>query len=406
MDDYDLIIVGGGMAGLSLIAALAPSIANGLKIALIDPAAQPTDDAVGSPSFDDRATALSAQTLISFSELGLSDLAKVVTPIRQIEVSDKGHAAYHLMDAKQQGHQHFGAVIANRALGSLLWKRCSKLDINWIFSASVEKITPTQEGQNIKLLDGRSLTAKLAILCDGGRSNLHQKLGIRSVDTSFHASARVATVATQRPHEGRAFERFTADGPIALLPFGDFSTLVWTIPESKRAHYPTTSEDALTWLNQRFGQRLGQLTAISDWFEYPLIERQITQTAGHGFLILGNAAATLHPVAGQGFNLALRGIVRTAASLNQFYLTGQKRPQIDQLKTLSDTIAADQKQTATFSRELIRIFGSTSVFAQLARGAGLNSLDRHPLFSQSFALATMGLLENTPSLARQQRFVS
>lgn len=406
MDEFDLIIIGGGMAGLSLVAGLEPAIQDGLKVALVDPAPQPTDSRILSPSFDDRATALSAQTLISFKELGLANLEQAITPIRQIEVSDKGHTGYHLMDAKKHGHRHFGAVIANKTLGNLLWQRCKNVNVKWLFNASVEKITPIQNGQKITLIDGQQLQTTLAILCDGGRSTLHKQLGVPSVDTSFNASARVATVSTQRPHNGKAFERFTADGPIALLPFGEFSTLVWTIPESKKAHYPNSSEDALAWLNRDFGQRLGQLTAIGNWLEYPLIERQITQSAGHGFLILGNAAATLHPVAGQGFNLALRGIVRTADCLNRFFMTERKLPNFAQLSLLSATIAQDQKQTATFSRELIRLFGSTSVIAQLARGAGLNSLDRHPLFSQSFALATMGLLENTPSLLPSVRNVS
>jgi len=399
MERYELIIVGGGMAGLTLLSSIRPATNKGLRVALVDPAPKPADFNVGSPSFDDRATALSAHTLQVLENLKIEDLEPSLSSITEIEVSDRGHAGFHQMKAQKQGFSRFGAVIANSTMGSLLWKNVHQLPVAWQFDNQVTAITPQKDGHELHLSHGNSIFAKQIVMCDGGRSGLHKKLGFSTIDYSFDACARVACVKTTQNHNGTAFERFTESGPIALLPFGAYSALVWTVPNNLKNSLPKDRESSINWLNQHFGQRLGRIEDISSWAEYPLIEKQLPTTTAHGFMALGNAAATLHPVAGQGFNLGIRGIARTADLINNVYLADQLLPDFTQFNDMADVIALDQARTVTASRVLINLFASKSPLVQLARGIGLNSLDRHSNFSKGFALAGMGLLENAPTMA-------
>ena len=399
MNRYDLVLVGGGMAGLTLLAAITPAIEQGLTVALIDPAPMPTPEQTLSPSFDDRATALSAHALSTFKDLKLVGLEEVVSKITRIEVSDQGHLGYHNMDANQLDFAAFGGVVSNRALGGLLWNRTKDLGVNWHFKTEVCKIRPVAAGHLLTLSSEQTLQASMVLLCDGGRSGLTEQLGIKTNEYPFHACARVAVVKTSQPHQGAAFERFTATGPVALLPFGDYSALVWTIPQGQRHLLPKTPTEAIPWLNQHVGQRLGRITEVSNWVEYPLIEKTVSTLALHNLLLLGNSAATLHPVAGQGFNLAIRGITRSAEKINKLWQSQQRLPNFAELSLLASDILKDQNQTVLLSRELIRTFASKNPLIQFGRGLGLGSLDRHPSFSKAFALTSMGLLSNTPTLS-------
>ena len=394
----DLTIIGAGMSGLTMAAAVKPALDAGLTITMIDPASAPEHSAPASPSFDDRATALSEQTLDSLQALGLNLDESGLTDIRAIEVSNRGHAGYHRMRAAEQGRKRYGAIIANRSFGALLWRHCRQSKIHCQFEQQVARIEPRQNGHLIHLSSGEQVTTKLLILCDGGRSELAQELGFQSVQRPFNAVARIATVTTEIGHQGQAFERFTDQGPIALLPFGQFSALVWTIPERNLSTHPMDKAAALSFLNAQFGQRLGRIKDISDWQQYPLIEKYTTAVTSHHCLMLGNAAATLHPVAGQGFNLAARGIMRSAELINKTYLEGKSLPQFDALNELSQANLRDQHTTLVASRALIELFGTRNPIIQLGRNLGLNSLDRHPLFSQIFALAGMGYLADGPIL--------
>lgn len=398
MDRFELVIVGGGMVGLTTALALRPMLNLNCTICLIDPAPEPSLHPLESPSFDDRATALSRYSLGIFNTLGLTSLPQHTSTINAIEVSDRGHAGYHHMAAQEQGFNEFGAVVANKTLGQLLWQEASKLNIHYRFNQRVATITPTQQGHDLTLDSGEQLSGQYVLLCDGGRSGLHKQLGLQEKSHDFKARARIATVKTEQHHQGKAFERFTESGPIALLPFGEFSALVWTLPNKTYDAISALDDTAVkTWLNQKFGQRLGGISAISEWQEYPLIEKQLPITVSHGFIALGNAAATLHPVAGQGFNLAIRSIMRCAKLLNTQYQKAQDLPTFNQWQLLSNDIRDDQAKTVLFSKKLIQLFESTSMATQLGRGIGLSSLDRHPIISQSFALAGMGLIQNAPS---------
>ncbi|MEX2321390.1 MAG: FAD-dependent monooxygenase [Saccharospirillum sp.] len=399
MKPFDIAIIGGGLVGLTLIRALQPALDAGARLVVIDPAPTPTNQAPQSPSFDDRATALAAYSCLALRRLGLGEpLDRYSSAIRRIEVSDKGHAGYQLMDSADYPEGNFGQVIGNAALGQILWHSVQSLPgVDWHFGTEVQTIASGQEHSTLNLENGESLSARLVVLCDGGRSPLTQQLGIGHTLRDYQARAVIATARTEQPHEGRAYERFTDTGPIALLPFGDYSALVWTVPNRLEKRFQALNDcDRLILLNERFGQRLGRITELGPLTGYPLQRRTATELVRHRLLVLGNAAATLHPVAGQGFNLALRSVMRTATLLNQHLMQGDDAGAIAPLHRLAASIQADQAVTAGFSDSLVRSFGSSRSWLQLGRTLGLNALDRHPLLGRGFALASMGLLQGAP----------
>lgn len=396
MDTFDIAIVGGGMVGLTLVRALRPALEAGARVVLIDPAPRPAQTTPQSPSFDDRATALSAFTRLGFERLGIwPELAPFATDIRWIEVSDRGHAGYQVMNAEEFPGHPFGAVVANSSLGQVLWRQAEPMPgVEWRFGDEVSRMTPTAEHQQLELASGEPVSARQVFLCDGGRSPLTQALGIQQTIKDYHAYARVATVRTEQHHAGRAFERFTEEGPIAMLPFGRFSALVWTLPERMRKRMGLlTPEQERRWLTDRFGHRLGRITEIGETVEYPLSLRQTLEPARHRLLVLGNSAATLHPVAGQGFNLALRSVLRAAQHMNEAFANGADLGDYRLLSRLAGEIESDQALTARFSDNLVRTFASNHPLIQVGRTLGLNLLDRHPLLRNAFTLASMGLLQ-------------
>lgn len=399
MDTFDIAIVGGGMVGLSLALALRPSLERGKTLVVIDPAPQPNEQTPHSPSFDDRATALADYSCRVLEYLGVwSSLSAYASPIKWIEVSDKGHLGYQALDSQRLFNRPFGAVVSNANLGQALWTMARTLpEIEWCFGEPVERINSQSEQQRLTLGSSRTIAARQVFLCDGGRSPLLQKLGIPIQQHPYEALARIATVRTEQPHLGRAYERFTQQGPIALLPFGDYCALVWTYPERlhKRINAMTSAQQ-LDWLNQHFGQRLGRITDISPTQAYPLSLVQATSPIRHRLMALGNSAATLHPVAGQGFNLAMRSLMRSAQYCNQCFAEGREPGEFKGLQRLAHNIAADQRQTAFFSDQLVRHFSATNPLMAAARTLALGSLDRHPLAQKAFALASMGLLQNAP----------
>jgi len=399
MKPFDIAIVGGGLVGLTLVRALQPALDAGARLVVIDPAPKPSDTAPQSPSFDDRATALSAYSCMAFERLGLGDeLGRCGSPIRWIEVSDKGHAGYQVMDSTDHPEGYFGRVIANASLGQMLWQACQSLSqVDWCFSSEVSTIETGQSHSNLILAHGESIQARHVILCDGGRSSLAQQLGIQYRTVDYQARAVVATARTEHPHRGRAYERFTDTGPIAMLPFGECSALVWTVPQRQEKRFQALTDiDRLALLNQRFGDRLGRITEVGVLNSYPLQLRTASELARHRLLVLGNAAATLHPVAGQGFNLAIRSIMRTAALLNRQLQQNEDPGAIGPLQALAAEIQADQNVTARFSDTLVRSFSHSRPWVQIGRSLGLNALDRHPLLGRGFALASMGLLQGAP----------
>jgi 2-octaprenyl-6-methoxyphenol hydroxylase len=414
---YDVVIIGGGMVGASLACALMPSICEfGLKVAIIESFVLPerADEVLYQPSYDDRSTAISYGSRCLLQQLGVwQSLSLHATPIEHIHVSDKGYFGKTRLHAEEHGIEALGYVVENAWLGRVLLQRVrASVTIDCISPASVSAITTMVEDdgtsyQRLHVEGGngpQQINTRLAVVADGGRSQLCQKLGIGSRQSAYQQCAIIANVSAEKPHNNVAYERFTEQGPIALLPLHEEkssrqqrSALVFTVA-SKDVESVLAMDDSafLAELQGRFGYRLGRFTGIGKRESYPLSLQRSAEQVRPGIVVIGNAAHTLHPVAGQGFNLALRGLMTLAKHLQQGLAAGKRPGSLQVLQAYVAEQQADQDKTILFTDQLLKLFGSNNSLVGHVRGCGLLALDLFRPARHTFARQAMGLGDRLP----------
>lgn len=375
----DVAIVGGGMVGASLAVALAPL---GLKVALIEAVAH---DSAAQPSFDERTTAISNGSRRILETLGVwPAVASLATPIRKIHVSEQGRFGLARIDAAEQGLAAMGYVVPNRALGAASWSLIKDAgNIEVYCPAEVKGIAP---GDWVTLdisRDGAStaIEARLVVAADGARSAVRGAFGVDLDERDYEQTAVITTVLPQRFHEHVAYERFTASGPLALLPLeGGRCTLVLTLSsESANAAMAWSDGEFLAEVQRRFGFRLGRFLKVGRRVPYPLALTRSERTSAGRCVIIGNAAQGLHPVAGMGFNLGLRDV----ASLAELLAERRHDPDFDAgaPKLLADYDAwrrADRRGVIAFTDGLVRLFANPLSLVRGLRNAGLLAFDLLP----------------------------
>lgn len=402
--DCDVAICGGGLVGATLALALAEL---GLDVVLIE--AHPFG-AVGQPSFDDRTTALSNGSRRIFEALGVWPLLeREATAIRRIHVSDRGRFGFARLDAAEQGLSALGFVVVNRAIGAALWQRLERSPVRIVAPARV---------RGMQLLDGRqridcdlgsrgsaSVGARLAIAADGAQSVLREAAGIRAQTWDYAQTALVTNVLTQRFHDHVAYERFTPSGPLALLPMTEGRLgVIWTFA-SEVAPSIAQTDDAtfLARLQDAFGFRLGRFMKVGARQLYPLSLTRADQHVATRLAIVGNAAQTLHPIAGQGFNLGLRD----AASLAEVLADGraQQRDAFDPgdgiwLERYREWRIADRSNIVRFTDGLVRLFTQPLGPIKALRDVGLLAFDLMPAAKGALSQLSLGAAGRIPKLAR------
>lgn len=397
---YDIIVIGGGMVGSSFALAAAKALKS-VSILVID-AHMLSDGDNTQPSFDDRSTALSfgSSQILSRIDLweGIKDRA---AKIETIHVSDKGHIGGSQLRHKDYGVEALGYVVENRTFGWAIQQRLNESAcINYLSPASVKGLTPVQDGMTAVIAQGEttsSVTASLVVLADGGRSPLCTQLGItRDVD-EYQQQALIANISFQRAHQNQAFERFTDTGPLAVLPLTSIenenrASLVWTISQEQVDEFSSLGQEQLiTRLQERFGERLGDILKIGKISSYPLSLVKAKEQVRPGLVLLGNSAHTLHPVAGQGFNLALRDVQSLVASLALAKKEDQSLGDMAVLQHYLNGQLKDQQQAIFATDTLVKLFSNGSISKSLIRKFGLLSLELSPDLKQGFARRAMGL---------------
>lgn len=401
----DVAIAGGGLVGASLALALAQLQ---LRVALIE--AVPFG-AADQPSFDDRSTALSNGSRRIFEALGVWPLIeREATAIRRIHVSDRGRFGFTRIDAKEQGLNALGFVVVNRVMGAALWRRLSaEPSITVVAPAKVRSMRLESHVQSIEceLGDGttRVVEAKLAIAADGARSTLRQSAGIGASSWDYEQVALVSNVLSQHFHDHVAYERFTPDGPLALLPVTEGRLgLVWTFrPDTAKEMAALTDAEFLARLQDTFGFRLGRFTRVGSRQLYPLSLTRSDEYVAERLAIVGNAAQTLHPIAGQGFNLGLRD----AVSLAEVLADGRAQVGADfdagdgmWLQRYREWRAADRGNIVRFTDGLVRLFSQPLGPIKLLRDAGMLALDLMPAAKDGLSQLSLGAAGRVPRLAR------
>lgn len=385
--EHDVIIAGGGMVGASLACALAPR----LRVAVVEsfpPVAEGTP--AYRPSFDARSTALSLSSVAFFRRIGLWDSIRThAAPIRRIHVSDRGRFGSTTMDASTEGLEALGYVVENHWLGAVLHAAMrANRGLSLLAPARVEAITIVPGGARLRVTDAdatRDLPARLAVVADGARSVLAASLGIGAESRDYGQRALIANIAHAKPHQGLAFERFCDSGPLAMLPLPDApdgrarSALVWVLaPADAERRLALPERDFLRELQPAFGYRLGRLLAAGGRGSYPLARIEASEQVRAGVVVLGNAAHTLHPVAGQGFNLSLRDVAALADALEAASANGVAPGDLGVLERYASERRLDHARTIGASDLLPRLFGSGWLPLALARGLGLVGLEMLP----------------------------
>lgn len=397
----DIAIIGGGMVGTSLASLLAASQPQ-LSIVLIEskPFAR-ADEVHFQTSFDARSTALSYGTAAILRELGLwHTVQQHITPIAQVHVSDRGHFLGGVIDAQTNNIDAVGYVVENTWLGNVLLGHVqTQRNIQCLAPATVTALQPQQDGALLSVKTDTQeflLKTALAVIADGGDSPLRAAVGIDTDIRAYGQTAIITNVEFSEPHNGVAYERFTADGPVALLPLGESirarqSALVWTLPAAQADEVAALSDNEfLIQLQQRFGFRVGHFQRVAKRFSYPLQLVLAKEQIRSHMVLLGNAAHFLHPVAGQGFNLALRDCVCLVETLREA-IAQQKSPgDLAVLQNYLHKQQLDQKITIEFSDKLVRLFSSAALPLIAVRHLGLLSLESIPLIKQQLIAQTMG----------------
>jgi 2-octaprenyl-6-methoxyphenol hydroxylase len=389
---FDLIIIGGGLAGASLACALKNTP---LKIAVIEAFALNTD---AQPSYDDRTVALSYGSRCIFDAMGLwPSLQPYAQAIDTIHISDRGHFGVTRLTRQQENVPALGYVLENRNIGQQLYQDLHEAkNIHLFCPAELVALQQADDQVAVDILvegETRHLSAALLVAADGNNSQVMKVLNIGSSRKEYNQSALITNITPGKKHNNVAYERFTDTGPLAFLPMTENRcSVVWTLaPEQAEMLQGLDEKDFLAQLQQRFGFRLGQIKKSGKRHVYPLFLQSATQMASKRVAIIGNAAHSVHPVAGQGFNLALRDV----ALLAELIVDNQRSAEdIGSAALLQQYVAlreADIKRVYRFTDVLIKTFSHSIAPIAHVRSLALLMVDVLPDIKHQLALQSMGL---------------
>jgi 2-octaprenyl-6-methoxyphenol hydroxylase len=401
----EVLIVGGGMVGLSLGLALARA---GILTAVIDrdaPAAKTAEP------FDGRASAIAHASRQILEGIGLwAGMAREAQPILDIRVSDGrvGRPAAPLFlhfDHRAVGAP-FGHIVENRIIRGALARTVAECpNLSHLAPAELAEASRRANGIEARLADGRRIAARLLVAADGKESRLREEAKIPALRWSYPQAGIVATLAHERPHEGVAHEHFLPSGPFAVLPMtGSRSSLVWT---ERRDLAPAMMDlDAKSFaaeIERRFGLSLGRIELIGRRWSYPLDFVHAARYVDLRLALIGDAAHAIHPIAGQGLNLGLRDVAALAEAVVDAARLGLDPGGAEALKRYELWRRFDSLAVATVTDGLNRLFSNDLAPLRLARDLGLAAVERMPALKRFFMRTAMDGMGALPRLARGER---
>ncbi|WP_199528350.1 2-octaprenyl-6-methoxyphenyl hydroxylase [Pseudoalteromonas sp. bablab_jr010] len=381
---FDVVIIGGGMAGASCALGLKQSNKQ-LSIAVIEANEVSADY---HPSFDDRSIALAQQSVQYLKSINAFDCqAPFAAAIKKVTVSDRGHFGKTHIDCQEYGHDALGYVVEVNPFGRSLHQQLTRTDVSLFCPDTVAKLEYQSDFANITLSSGEQLSAKLVVIADGAHSQSRKLANIEFNTRAYQQAAIIANIEVAGGHHHHAFERFTEHGPMALLPMSNNRySLVWCMEPEQIEHTMALEDDAfLAALQKAFGYCGGSFSKVGMRASYPLVYGKAESLSSHRTVLIGNAGHAIHPIAGQGFNLGLRDVqllcdMANRSDLGDYAFT----------RYYSQTRSKDITTVMTLTDSLVRLFSNSSRLLALGRSIGLFSMDLFSSLKTPLAKQLMG----------------
>ena len=397
----EVIIVGGGMVGLSLALMLAKT---NIAVKLLEAISYPNyDDANLAPyhsSFDARNSALSRRSVQIYQELGIWDsLQQYATPILEVNITEEGSFGKARLIAAQEKVESFGQVIENAWLGRVLLSEVKKNPLIELIDGV--QVTSLKQDEHLAYLEALKANehlqfkSKLVIAADGRDSFCRKALGVGASVHDYDQVAIVTTVQTSKPHSHVGFERFSPLGPLALLPLpGEYRrSVVWPVPKGTEGKWLGDENDQhfLDALQKTYGDRAGKFEKTGRRFSFPLSQVLAEKQAVGRVVLMGNAAHTIHPVAGQGFNLCMRDAYVLTRYLKQQVIKNADLGEAAVLKEYEKSRLKDQQRVIKFCDSVVRGFSNQNPILKFVRNTGLMCFENIPGIKPLVANYAMGL---------------
>lgn len=401
---FDIVISGASFTGLALARALRMGLGPALRIALVDRVPRTTDTRPNA-----RAFALAAASRRMLATLGVWDaIAPSAAPVSEIEITDSSlEAGVRPALLKYDNHLENGEpatfIVPAQALEQALWRSVAD-DANLTILAPAEATAyePKDHAIEIALKDGRVLSSALLVGAEGRRSPSREAAGIKSVGWSYGQIAIVTTIAHTRPHNGRAIQHFLPGGPFALLPLtGNRCCITWSEEESvARRILALDDQGFLAEIEERVAGRLGSLSLAGPRQSWPLEMHLARSYVAARYVAIGDAAHGVHPIAGQGVNLAFRDVAALADVIADTARLGLDLGNIEALRKYERWRRFDSALSAATFDGLNRLFSNDWTLLRAARDAGLGAVDRLPFLKQYFVTEAAGLAGDLPRLLK------
>ncbi|WP_462165731.1 2-octaprenyl-6-methoxyphenyl hydroxylase [Pseudoalteromonas sp. GB43] len=381
---FDIVIIGGGMAGASCALGLKQSNKQ-LSIAVIEANEVSADY---HPSFDDRSIALAQQSVQYLKSINAFDCqAPFAAAIKKVTVSDRGHFGKTHINCQEYGHDALGYVVEVNPFGRSLHQQLTRTDVSLFCPDTVAKLEYQSDFANITLSSGEQLSAKLVVIADGAHSQSRKLANIEFNTRAYQQAAIIANIEVAGGHHHHAFERFTEHGPMALLPMSNNRySLVWCMEPEQIEHTMALEDDAfLAALQKAFGYCGGAFSKVGMRASYPLVYGKAESLSSHRTVLIGNAGHAIHPIAGQGFNLGLRDVQLLCDMANRDDLGDYAFT-----RYYSQTRSKDITTVMTLTDSLVRLFSNSSRLLALGRSIGLFSMDLFSSLKTPLAKQLMG----------------
>lgn len=384
LKNHDVIIIGGGMVGLAQAIALAQ---NDLQVAVVETQAH-AFDVVAEP-LTARVSAINLASIEFLQSINISLDAARIGILRKLTVWDDVTGAEIEFDCADINKNKLGVIVENRELVALLEQRAKRLNIQFYLNDAPKQITIDENYAQLILHSDTMLQAKLIIGADGARSWVREQLQINTRERSYCQQAIICCLQTEKPHEFTGWQNFLTTGPLALLPLQDKNqcAIVWSNDDARAKELMQMNlADFTIELNNAFGARLGEITAITERNLFPLTMRHAQNYVHARVALIGDAAHAIHPLAGQGVNLGFADVVALTDKLGSGPLVSDPIPLYKKLRQYERARKEANTLMLAAMRGFKELFGSKNSLVQQARAIGLKTINKFDFVKRFFIM--------------------